>query len=140
MRYRATTAFVCLFILLVSAALSFGQGTDLGTVRGTVTDSSGAVIAGAKVTVTDALTNTDRTTQTNSQGSYQLFGLKAGTYRVTVEAPGMSKGEVMNVVLNGSDVATADVVLQVSSSQVSVVVTQEAPAINTEDQTISQTR
>lgn len=139
MRYRAATAFIWLFLVLASAALSFGQGTDLGTVRGTVTDSTGAVIVGAKVTVTDALTNTDRTTQTNSQGSYQLFGLNAGTYRVTVEAPGMTKGEVINVVLNGSDVATADVMLKVSSSQASIVVTQEAPAINTEDQAISQT-
>jgi len=139
---RSRTAFVfllsilCLFI----ARSSFGQGTDLGTVRGTVTDASGAVIAGAKITVTDALTNTSRITSTNSGGSYQVFGLKPGTYAITVEAAGMTKSEIQNVVLNGSDVVTTDVVLKVSSAaSSSVVVTIEAPTINTEDQTISQT-
>jgi len=120
--------------------LSFAQGTDLGTVRGTVTDASGAVVAGAKVTVTDALTNTSRVTTTNSEGSYQVFGLKPGAYEVAIEAAGMTKSEIHGVVLNGSDVVTTDVVLKVSSAaQTSVVVTMEAPTINTEDQTISQT-
>jgi len=126
-------------LVLVSAALSFGQGTDLGTVRGTVTDSSGAVIAGANVTLTDALTKTKGTTQTNAQGSYQFFGLRAGTYSATVEAPGMSKGEVYDILVNGSDAVTADVVLKPSSSASTVVVTMEAPTIDAEDQTISQT-
>jgi carboxypeptidase family protein len=138
-RIKASSAFLCLVIFLAAATLSFGQGTDLGTIRGTVTDSSGGVVAGAKVTVNDALTNTDRVTQTNAQGAYQVFGLKPGTYRVVIEAPGMIKNEITNIVLNGSDVVTTDAVLKVASAQSSVLVTMEAPAINTEDQTISQT-
>ena len=70
-----------------SAALSFGQGTDLGTIRGTVTDSAGGVIPDASVTITDALTNTDRKITTNALGYYEMFGLKSGTYTVTVTAP-----------------------------------------------------
>jgi len=50
----------------------------------------------------------------------------------------MSKAEIKDVVLKGSDTATADAVLKVSSTQESVVVSVEAPLINTEDQTISQ--
>jgi len=132
--------FLFFVLSLVAAGPGFGQGTDLGTVRGTVTDSSGAVVAGAKVTVTDALTNASRVTSTNAEGSYQVFGLKSGTYEIAIEAAGMARSEVHNVVLNGSDVVTTDVALKVSSAaQTSVVVTMEAPMINTEDQTISQT-
>jgi len=120
-------------------AAVFGQGTDLGTIRGTVTDSTGAVIPGATVTVTDALTNTVRETRTNSQGNYEMFGLKPGTYRVAITAAGMSKKETTDIVLNGSDTVSVDAVLKVSAAQESVVVTMEAPAINTENQTISQT-
>ena len=90
MRSRAIAVFLSLLLSLVVARLSFAQGTDLGTVRGTVTDASGAVVAGAKVTVTDALTNTSRVTTTNSEGSYQVFGLKPGAYEVAIEAAGMT--------------------------------------------------
>jgi len=123
----------------LTTAVVFGQGTDLGTIRGTVTDSTGAIISGATVTVTDALTNTARETRTNSQGNYEMFGLKPGMYKVVITAVGMSKKEITDIVLSGSDTVSADAVLKVSAAQESVVVTMEAPAINTEDQTISQT-
>jgi len=140
LRSRATAVFLSFILSLFVAGSSYGQGTDLGTVRGTITDASGAVVAGAKVTVTDVLTNTNRVTETNSNGSYQVFGLRPGTYEITVEAPGMSKSEIHGIVLNGSDVVTTDAVVKVSSAtQTSVIVTVEAPTINTEDQTISQT-
>src|SRR5205807_2364183 len=116
------------------SAAGFGQGTDLGTIRGTVTDSTGAVIPGATVKVTDALTNAARETKTNSQGNYEMFGLKPGTYKVTVTAAGMSTKETTDIVLNGSDTVSADAVLKISAAQESVVVSMEAPAINTEDQ------
>jgi len=128
-----------LALLFGAAGVVFGQGTDLGTIRGTVTDSTGAVIPGAMVTVTDALTNTARKTRTNSRGIYEMFGLQPGTYRVVITAAGMSKEEITDVVLNGSDAVSADAVLKVSAAQESVVVSLEAPAINTEDQTISTT-
>ena len=121
------------------AGLVFGQGTDLGTIRGTVTDSTGAAIPNATVTVTDALTNTARQTKTNSQGQYEMFGLNLGTYRVVISAPGMAKEEITGIVLSGSETVSADAVLKVSAAQESVVVSLEAPAINTEDQTITQT-
>jgi hypothetical protein len=137
---RSTVVF-SLFVALLFAGTgrSFGQGTDLGTLRGTVTDSAGGVIPDASVTITDALTNSARKTATNALGYYEMFGLKSGAYTVTVTAPRMSKIEVRDVVLKGSDTVTADAVLKISSAQESVVVSVEAPLINTEDQTISQT-
>ena len=140
MKYRAATiGFSILLFLFLAAGVVIGQGTDLGTIRGTVTDSTGGVIPNASVTVTDALTNAARETHTNSQGNYEMFGLKPGTYRVLITAAGMSKKEIIDVVLNGSDTVSADAALKISAAQESVVVSMEAPAINTEDQTISQT-
>ncbi len=99
MKYRvAFTCVICLALLFCVSAAVFGQGTDLGTIRGTVTDSTGAVIPGATITVTDALTNTARETKTNSQGNYEMFGLKPGTYRVAITAAGMSKKEITDIV------------------------------------------
>ncbi len=80
---------------------------------------------------------TARETKTNSQGNYEMFGLKPGTYRVAITAAGMSKKEITDIVLNGSDTVSVDAVLKVSAAQESVVVSMEAPAINTENQTIS---
>jgi len=108
LKYRvAFTCVICLALLFCVPATVFGQGTDLGTIRGTVTDSAGAVIPDATVTVTDALTNTARETKTNSQGNYEMFGLKPGTYKVTITAAGMSKKEITDIVLNGSDTVSA---------------------------------
>src|SRR5712675_2184728 len=78
LNYRA--AFACVLFLLCLAfggGLVFGQGTDLGTIRGIVTDTTGAIIPGAAVSVVDALTSSIRETRTNSQGNYVMFELKA---------------------------------------------------------------
>lgn len=68
-----------------------------------------------------------------------MFGLRSGTYKVSVTAAGMNTEDIIGVVLNGSDVVSANAVLKVSSGHESVVVTAEAPIIDTEDQTISDT-
>src|SRR6266516_2642105 len=139
MNYKTVFSGVLLVALSLFAESTFGQGTDLGTIRGTVTDSAGGIIVGASITITDALTKTDRITQTNSQGNYEMFGLNPGTYSVTVAAPGMSRTEITNLVLNGSDSVAANAVLKISAAQEIVVVSMESAAIDTEDQTISQT-
>src|SRR5450755_2578462 len=139
MKFKAAVLCVFSLVILCLVGSAFGQGTDLGTIRGTVTDSAGGVIVGATVTVTDALTKSERVTETNAQGNYEMFGLNSGTYTVTVVAPGMSKTEITNVVLSGSDSVAANAVLKISSAQESVVVSMTSATIDTEDQTISQT-
>ena len=139
MKFKAAVVCIVALVFVCFVGSAFGQGTDLGTIRGLVTDSAGGVIVGATVTVTDALTKSERVTETNSQGNYEMFGLNSGTYTVTVVAPGMSKAEIKNVVLKGSDSVAANAVLKISSAQESVVVSMNSAAIDTEDQTISQT-
>src|SRR5690348_9318220 len=116
----------CLAILLAlavsvgSAQLLLAQGTDLGTIRGTVTDPSGAVVANASVTIADQATGALRHTETNPHGEYQMFGLPSGTYKVTIAAPGMTASNVTGIVLTGSDTVNANAVLKISTASESV--------------------
>ncbi len=139
---KSSTWFVRFLVLLAvlgSAQFLFAQGTDLGTITGLVTDGTGAVVPNAKVVILDLATNTSRTTATNSQGVYRLFGLSGGHYKVSMSAPGMGTFEVNNVEVNGSDVVTANATLKVASATETVSVTAEAPMINTDNQTIGDT-
>ena len=77
---------ISLFILLAAASLS--AQTFRGTILGTVTDPSGAVIPGAKVTVKNTGTGLERSTETSADGSYRLSELPIGTYTVTATQTG----------------------------------------------------
>ncbi|HEU0049569.1 MAG TPA: carboxypeptidase-like regulatory domain-containing protein, partial [Nitrososphaera sp.] len=135
---KSASRIVFLLIAVFSLAgtqFLFAQGTDLGTIRGTVTDSSGAVVPNAKVTVTDLGTGSTRETTTNAQGDYQIFGLSSGTYKVSVANAGMTTVQVNGIVVNGSAVVIANAIMKVASASETVDVTTEAPTINTADQT-----
>lgn len=127
-----------LLCLALTPTTLFAQGTDLGTIRGTVSDSAGAVIPGATVVITDLTTGASRTATTNGSGAYEVFGLKSGAYTLRVTAQGFEKKDIAGVVINTSAAANVSVVLGVASKSETVEVTAEAAAINTEDQTISQ--
>src|SRR3981081_3890522 len=77
-----------LIVFAMTAQLTFGQTSTTGAVRGTVTDSQGAVIAGATVTVTSKATSQIRTGKTDSSGQYTVGLLPPEIYTITVEAPG----------------------------------------------------
>jgi hypothetical protein len=140
MKPRSYFAILLVFTLVICGSFFVhGQGTDLGTIRGTVTDSSGAVVVNASVTVLDVRTGATREIKTNSHGEYQMFGLPSGQYKVTIVAAGMATQDITGIVLNGSDVATADARLKVSSANQEIVVTAEAPTIDDSNQTISNT-
>src|SRR5579872_6466988 len=106
--------------------LLHGQGTDLGTIRGTVTDSSGAAVPNANVTIVDSSTGAARQTKTNGQGEYQVFGLRSGTYRVSVSAPGFATQQIDNIPLTGSSAVGVNATLKVSSAQEKVEVRVDA--------------
>ena len=77
-----------LVVFMVLAAVSLSAQTFRGTILGTVTDPSGAVVAGAKVTVKNTGTGLERSTQTSGDGSYSVPELPIGTYNVTVTQQG----------------------------------------------------
>src|SRR5258708_24713723 len=89
------------FVVFVAATLS--AQTFRGTILGTVTDPSGAVVSGAKVTVRNTGTGLERTAQTSADGSYSIPELPIGTYSVTVSQAGFQTSVTTNVTV---DVAT----------------------------------
>src|SRR5689334_8579639 len=78
---------ICLFAMLTLAFLSvaaFGQATSTGSLSGTVTDPTGAVVANATVTLRNTSTNQEFTTQTNDNGTFQIPSLATGIYSATI--------------------------------------------------------
>jgi hypothetical protein len=138
-RSNSFRLLISLIFLLVAAPFVVGQGTDLGTIRGTVVDATGAVVPNASVTIDDVATNTARHTNTNGRGDYEMFGLKSGYYKVSVTAPGMTIEEVNDVAITGSSVVGVNVALKISNVSEKIEVTAEAAAIDTDNSTISDT-
>ncbi|MBS1822334.1 MAG: carboxypeptidase regulatory-like domain-containing protein [Acidobacteria bacterium] len=136
---KLTTLFAVLLLgLVASNSRLFAQGTDLGTLRGTVADPSGAVVPNARVEITDLDTHTVQVVNTDGHGLYQAAALPSGHYQITVSAEGFSPVIVKGIVLTGSDVVGANAVLRAAGGTVSVDVSSSAPLIDTQDQTLSQ--
>ena len=98
--------------VLCSMAPVFAQ-TTTGSIVGTVTDPSGAVVSNAAVTVTNMDTNISTRTTTDSSGNYVVTPLPVGRYSVSVEAPGFKKSVSSNITLNVQDRVRVDSVLTV---------------------------
>src|SRR5215831_11459539 len=90
--------------VLVFARSLFAQG--LSTINGTVADSSGAVIAGARVTVVEVDTGLARSTVSNGEGLYVLGSLRPTRYTMTAEATGFSKFTESGITLQANDTTT----------------------------------
>ncbi len=119
---------VCVFAVPEPAS---GQAV-YGSVFGTVTDSSGAVVPNATVTVTDVAKGTAETTQTNESGEYRVQHLIPDTYAVTAEAQGFSKVTTENVIVYADTAPKVDITLAVGSVSNTVTVTSAAPLLQAE--------
>src|SRR5258706_15544071 len=120
-----STRGVVFAVFLCLAAMCAGQAIT-GSVLGTVTDSSGAVVPGAKVTISDLNTGISRTAETNASGFYSFPSLDPGRYRVTVEHQGFRKAvkDGLDVIVNST--VRADLELTPGAVSESVSVTAEA--------------
>ena len=118
-------------VLLLFPAGLFAQASFQSQIRGTVWDSSGAVIPNAKVTITDVATNIAKETKTDEKGSYTFNGLRPATYNMTVEATGFKTREEKNVVLAVSQQTSLDFTLAPAELASSVDVFTAAPLLNT---------
>jgi hypothetical protein len=115
--------------LALTAALGSGLTVygqlQLSTIRGTVTDASGAAVVGATVTVADVKTNAvGRTAAADSAGNFEFPDLVAGVYRVSVESAGFKAFTAENVVVEGSQIRRIDARLEVG--QIAERITVEA--------------
>src|SRR5438477_8152501 len=85
---------------------------DTGTIVGTVTDPSGAVISGAKVTLTNLGTNASLTTTTQADGTYKFSPVRIGTYKIDVTAQGFQTASQRNVPVEVSSNVLANFQMQ----------------------------
>ncbi|MBL8226946.1 MAG: TonB-dependent receptor [Bryobacterales bacterium] len=120
-----------LLILLFSAQFAFSQAVN-GTLVGTVSDSSGALVANAKVTLVATQTGISQTAQTNQSGNYSFPNLQPGLYRVEVEITGFRKAirDQIDVLVNST--ARADLTLQPGQINESITVAAEAAVLQTD--------
>ncbi len=117
-------------LVLLSASLVAAQTS--GGIRGTVTDPSGAILAGAAIVVKHLETNIERKMTANSEGIYFADNLQPGEYEVAVEARGFRRGLHRVTVLTGN-IAEVNLPLAVGSTTETVSVTSEAAQLNTTD-------
>lgn len=128
----------CVVASLLCAAIPAAAQIRSGTITGLVTDPKGAVVVGAEVTVTNTDTRATYTTKTTDTGLFTVPYLTTGTYDVAVTAPGFAKATVTGISLNPSQIARADVKLQVGTTSTVVEVQAAAEQLQTESSSISQ--
>lgn len=135
---RTLCRILCLAVLSLGASSLFGQAGATGSILGTVTDSTGAVVPGAKVTVTNTATGVPFPTVTSSSGDYLAPGLQVGTYSVTAEAKGFQKSVTNGIVLSVDQHRRVNVVLQAGAVTSTVTVSAQAVALDTDSEALSQ--
>ena len=123
---------VVLFVLGASSASPALAQQDAATILGEVTDSTGAVIPGATVTVTNVATGISLSTTTNDRGVYSLPGLRPGDYSITVELQGFSKFVRSSVTLQVAQVLRVDAALQAGNITETVQVASAATLLQTD--------
>lgn len=129
--------FALLTALLCFAPLSWAQ-QGRGTILGTVTDATGAAVAGARVSITNTDTNVTVFAQTNAAGSYTSPPLVVGNYQVSVEHPGFKKAVRSGIGLQVDQHAAVNLQLELGTVGESVEVTAAVLLVNTEDATVGQ--
>lgn len=132
-------SLLLLVVLLFMRTLSFAQVSNNTQLVGTVSDPSGAVVAGAKVTATNTETKVKYEGSTNGEGNYTIQFVAPGSYEITVEQQGYAKttSRGTTVILNQS--ARTDIALAVGDTSTEVQVTADTPALSTDDALIGDT-
>src|SRR5437879_6128600 len=123
----------CVVLMLVCLSAISGQAQVLyGSLTGTVTDSSGAAVAGAKVEALNTGTGITRTATTNDAGNYAFQALQAGNYKVTISSGKFAAQVTDDVPVVVNNTHRIDAQLKVAGSQQDVTVTAEAPVLQTD--------
>ncbi len=143
-RFRRSIANkACKTFVLLATALSLAipaaltaQTAGQGTISGTVTDSTGAVIPGAKVIATNAATNVATERIASSAGLFTIAPLPPGTYSVSVEASGFRTLKQDNLAVNALGVLTYNPVLSIGQATETVEVSAAPPVLNTSNATV----
>ena len=130
---RSTIVLAFLFLLAVTASAQFRAG-----VQGTVTDSTGAVVPGARVVLTNKETSQQQETTTSDEGFYRFSSLPPGVYSVSVERQNFKKSLIDDVRVQAEEIRGQDVVLETGGITETVTVTADTAdvTLDTEDANI----
>jgi len=133
--------WVCVAVLLMVLGVQSPTWAQVasGTIVGTVTDQTGAVVPDATVTIKDQLRGFERTVTTNASGDYRIEQLLSGTsYMITVTKGGFQKFEQTNIPLLIQETKRLDVKLEVGQTTQTVTVTGKAPVVSSETVTMGE--
>jgi hypothetical protein len=135
--FGSVPLWLCALVVALALPLAL-RAQDTGYISGTVTDKSGAAVAGAEVVITNTAGSLTRTTTTNTDGAYVVAGLPGATYNIGVTAKGFQKF-IAKVVLDVAQKARVDVQLTVGAVTEVVEVTGAAAAVETSSSDLSNT-
>jgi Carboxypeptidase regulatory-like domain len=119
-----------ILLALAACLVTFAQAVS-GDLAGTIFDASGATIPNATVVVKNNATGIESTTKSTATGEYHIGNLQAGTYTITVTAPGFTKSQLQAVTVVLNQTSTNNVKLDVGANVESVVVSASAASIDT---------
>jgi len=142
MSMRRSILLFVTFVLLLGVYTSplRGQSVSSGTVSGTVTDNTGAVVVGAKVTLVDKSTGDTRTTLSNAEGHYIFAGIVPSTYDIKFTKSGFSETIVANRVVQVGTSLTENVQMKLGAISQTITVTEAAGAeLQTMNATVGNT-
>jgi outer membrane receptor protein involved in Fe transport len=129
---RPTIFVACGFIVLLSSAISSAQVGTEGTILGVVTDSTGAAIPGAAVTVTNLDTNLQKTATTGSTGNFEVTALPRGVYAISASLPGFKTWQLAKTELTLGERKRVTPVLEVGDVVETLTVERQTPLMQTE--------
>jgi hypothetical protein len=129
---------LCLLLSAAFSISSFGQAV-YGSIFGTVTDTNGAAVPNAKVTITDTSKNVSFTVESNSDGNYTQTRLIPGIYRIKVEASNFKSAILENVTVNVDTATPASFQLQTGAVTEEITITAEAPLLKTDRADVATT-
>jgi len=132
---RSLLAAAVLIILSVRPLLA---QVDTGSITGTVTDASGAVVTGAKVTLTNEGTGASLSTSAGSDGGYKFTPLRIGSYKVDASAQGFKTSSEPHISVDVGSNVLVNLKLQPGSVNETIEVTSEAPLLQTQDASVGQ--
>jgi hypothetical protein len=139
MIYRLFALAFAAALLVCPAMPSSAQSTGSGTITGTVTDSTGAVVPNATVVVTDTDTGISRTLTTGSTGTYEAPFLQPGNYEVVLGGGNFGKIDRKGLILTVGQTLTVDGALAVGATSAEVTVTGGSPILDPDKVEVSQT-
>jgi len=120
---------IAIAVGLLASVTAFGQST--ATVQGSITDSKGAVVPSATVVVRNKATSIERTSQSDTDGNYQVAALPAGTYVIEVKANGFKTQLADQVILGVAQIVVQNFQVEVGAISEQVLVTSDVPVIET---------